>query len=91
MTLVDLRHRVEYGIVMAVRALSGALPEPLTRAMGTVIGWTCTISSHKICTAGPDGRWKECTFSPKFIPWPAPVPRHILNKPSLADPPSLPQ
>jgi KDO2-lipid IV(A) lauroyltransferase len=38
-TLVDLRHRVEYGIVMTVRALSGALPEPLARAMGTAIGW----------------------------------------------------
>ena len=38
MTLVDVRHRVEYGIVMAVRALSGGLPEPLARAMGTVIG-----------------------------------------------------
>jgi KDO2-lipid IV(A) lauroyltransferase len=37
-TLVELRHRVEYAIVMAVRALSGALPEPLARAMGTAIG-----------------------------------------------------
>ena len=40
MRLVDVRHRVEYGIVMTARALSGVLPEPLTRAMGTAIGWT---------------------------------------------------
>jgi KDO2-lipid IV(A) lauroyltransferase len=38
-TLVDARHRVEYAIVMTVRALAGVLPEPLTRAMGTAIGW----------------------------------------------------
>jgi KDO2-lipid IV(A) lauroyltransferase len=34
-----LRHRAEYATVLAVRALAGALPEPLTRAMGTTIGW----------------------------------------------------
>ena len=38
MTLTNLRHRAEYAIVLAVRALAGVLPEPLSRAMGTFIG-----------------------------------------------------
>jgi KDO2-lipid IV(A) lauroyltransferase len=36
----QLRHRAEYAIVMSVRALAGSLPEPLSRALGTFIGWT---------------------------------------------------
>jgi Kdo2-lipid IVA lauroyltransferase/acyltransferase len=38
MTLTGLRHRVEYLAVVALRALAGGLPEPLSRAMGTAIG-----------------------------------------------------
>jgi KDO2-lipid IV(A) lauroyltransferase len=37
-TLTELRHRLEYAIVMTVRALSGGLPGPLSRLMGTLIG-----------------------------------------------------
>jgi KDO2-lipid IV(A) lauroyltransferase len=40
MSLVEARHLAEYAIVMAVRALAGALPAPLSRAMGTAIGGT---------------------------------------------------
>jgi Kdo2-lipid IVA lauroyltransferase/acyltransferase len=36
--LTSLRHRLEYAIVMAVRALAGALPMRLSHAMGTAIG-----------------------------------------------------
>ena len=39
MTLTEARHRLEYAIVMTVRALAGGLPGPLSRAMGTTIGW----------------------------------------------------
>lgn len=38
MTVIDLRHRAEYSVVMVVRAVAGWLPEPLSRAMGTAIG-----------------------------------------------------
>jgi KDO2-lipid IV(A) lauroyltransferase len=37
-TAATFRHRIEYAIVVVVRALAGSLPEPLSRAMGTFIG-----------------------------------------------------
>ena len=40
MNVVDLRHRAEYAVVMAVRAIVGWLPEPVSRAIGTIIGLT---------------------------------------------------
>jgi len=39
MTWTDARHRVEYGVVETLRRLTGVLPEPVTRALGTSIGW----------------------------------------------------
>jgi KDO2-lipid IV(A) lauroyltransferase len=38
--MTSARHRLEYLLVMTVRALAGGLPEPLSRAMGRAIGWT---------------------------------------------------
>ncbi len=38
MTATALRHRLEYGLVLAVRALSRVLPDAASRAVGTVIG-----------------------------------------------------
>jgi KDO2-lipid IV(A) lauroyltransferase len=38
MTLTEVRHRAEYGVVIVARALAGWLPEPLTRGMGNIIG-----------------------------------------------------
>jgi KDO2-lipid IV(A) lauroyltransferase len=37
-TLVDLRHRVEYGLVMSIRGLVRILPDALSRGLGTMIG-----------------------------------------------------
>ena len=38
MTLTHLRHRVEYALVLAVRALVRVLPDGASRAIGTLIG-----------------------------------------------------
>lgn len=38
MTLLGLRHRIEYGVVASVRALVGILPDAASRAIGTLIG-----------------------------------------------------
>lgn len=38
MTVVEVRHRAEYAVVLAARALAGGLPDPLSRAMGTALG-----------------------------------------------------
>jgi len=38
MTSRDLRHRLEYGLVMAMRPIAGILSEPLARALGAAIG-----------------------------------------------------
>jgi hypothetical protein len=46
---------------------------------GVLVGWTCTLSSHHICTAPADGQWTECTFEPPG--WPEPVREEFLNNP----------
>ena len=38
MTFVNLRHRLEYAVVMAVRAVVGAVPEFVAAAVGTMVG-----------------------------------------------------
>lgn len=38
--MTDARHRAEYAIVQGVRTVTGWLPEPATRALGTAIGLT---------------------------------------------------
>jgi Kdo2-lipid IVA lauroyltransferase/acyltransferase len=38
MRLLDLRHRIEYGLVVSVRAIVGILPDRVSRALGTFIG-----------------------------------------------------
>jgi KDO2-lipid IV(A) lauroyltransferase len=38
MTLKALRHRVEYGVVLAMRAVVSVLPDGLTRSLGSAIG-----------------------------------------------------
>jgi Kdo2-lipid IVA lauroyltransferase/acyltransferase len=38
MTLLGLRHRIEYGLVVSVRAIVGILPDRVSRALGTFIG-----------------------------------------------------
>ena len=40
MTLRSLRHRVEYALVIVVRAVVGALPDAAGRVIGTLIGLT---------------------------------------------------
>ena len=40
MTPRDLRHRIEYAVVLAVRALVRLLPDAVSRALGTLIGLT---------------------------------------------------
>jgi KDO2-lipid IV(A) lauroyltransferase len=37
-TLIELRHRVEYALVLAVRAIVRVLPDAASRGLGTVIG-----------------------------------------------------
>jgi KDO2-lipid IV(A) lauroyltransferase len=37
-TLLRLRHRIEYGLVVSVRAVVGILPDRASRAIGTLIG-----------------------------------------------------
>jgi len=37
-TLVDFRHRVEYGLVMSIRGLVRILPDAISRGLGTTIG-----------------------------------------------------
>jgi KDO2-lipid IV(A) lauroyltransferase len=39
-TWTALRHRVEYGVVVAVRGLVRILPDALARGLGTLVGWT---------------------------------------------------
>lgn len=39
MSFTEFRHKAEYGLVMAVRAVVGHTPEPVSRAIGTMIGW----------------------------------------------------
>lgn len=48
---------------------------------GKVTGWTCWFNSHAVCTAGPDGVWKECTFRPSLMPWPNNVSQQVLHSP----------
>ena len=48
-------------------------------------GWTCTLDSYSVCSAGKNGRWLKCTFPPPG--WPKPVPRRFLLHPP-APPPS---
>jgi KDO2-lipid IV(A) lauroyltransferase len=36
----DLQHRLEYVLVLGIRALTGVLPDAAVRAIGTAIGWT---------------------------------------------------
>lgn len=38
MTLVDVRHRLEYAVVMTVRAVVGAVPEFVAAGIGTAVG-----------------------------------------------------
>jgi Kdo2-lipid IVA lauroyltransferase/acyltransferase len=38
MTLLDFRHRIEYGLVVAVRTVVSILPDRVSRALGTFIG-----------------------------------------------------
>jgi KDO2-lipid IV(A) lauroyltransferase len=38
-TLLGLRHRIEYGVVMTIRVAVAWLPEPISRALGTAIGY----------------------------------------------------
>jgi hypothetical protein len=54
---------------------------------GKVMGWTCAINSHSTCTAGPNGVWMECTFSPDVMPWPQNVSAEVLRDPSLVESP----
>ena len=39
MTLAGARHRVEYGLVVAVREIVRVLPESWGRGLGTMVGW----------------------------------------------------
>ena len=50
---------------------------------GILTGWTCTLSSHHICTAPPDGVWTECTYEPPG--WPEPVAQEFLRNPPPAE------
>ncbi len=50
---------------------------------GELVGWTCTLSSHHICTAPADGIWTECTFEPPG--WPEPVTEEFLRNPPLEE------
>jgi KDO2-lipid IV(A) lauroyltransferase len=38
MTLLDFRHRIEYGLVVVVRTMVGILPDRVSRSLGTFIG-----------------------------------------------------
>lgn len=39
MTLTSVRHRAEYGLVLAIRGVVGALPPIAARAIGAVVGF----------------------------------------------------
>jgi KDO2-lipid IV(A) lauroyltransferase len=43
----DTRHRVEYGLVRAVRAFVGAMPEAVARGLGTFIGAAFYVTDGK--------------------------------------------
>jgi KDO2-lipid IV(A) lauroyltransferase len=67
-TLTEARHRLEYAMVMTVRALSGGLPGPLARAMGTTIGWVFylvdgghrRLAQDQLAAAFPTRSRREC-------------------------------
>jgi Kdo2-lipid IVA lauroyltransferase/acyltransferase len=67
-TFTEVRHRLEYAIVMTVRALSGGLPGPLSRAMGTTIGWVFylvdgghrRLAQAQLTAAFPTRSRREC-------------------------------
>lgn len=68
MTWKTVRHRIEDAIVAVVRALAGGLPEPLSRAMGTLIGLTFyavdgphrRLAASQLSTAFPTRSAREC-------------------------------
>ena len=35
----NLRHRLEYALVLTIRALVAVMPESFARGLGTAIGW----------------------------------------------------
>lgn len=72
--------------------VQGVLTAEFTEDM-QLSGWSCVISSHNKCTAGPNGMWTSCSYPPD-MGWPDPVPQSAIENPLLyevkvADP--LPQ
>lgn len=52
----------------------------------SVIGWRCVFDPHAVCTAGQDGVFTSCTFSPQEHAWPQAVTAAQKQQP---DPPRL--
>jgi KDO2-lipid IV(A) lauroyltransferase len=67
-TTRDLRHRAEYVIVIALRAIVSVLPDPICRALGTAIGlafcaldpWHRRLAAAQLQAAFPTRSAAEC-------------------------------